>query len=178
MRKIGIIIGSESDLDQCVEGLEYLNELSEAGKIEISNTIIASLHRNTKFVLDTTRVTAEQNIDVLIAGAGWANHLTGTVDAYLRYHLKNNKVVVVGVAFEDRSNPDHTMAAILSITQVPKTQVVFNDYVGAEGFLRACKFAVSGELPKIKSPEPKNITRVSIQKMLENAIKIKEKKEK
>jgi len=88
---------------------------------------------------------------VLIVCAGWANHLTGCVDAYLRYKLRNDKIVVFGLAFEDE-NPENTQAAILSILRVPGTQVVYKG-VGTEGFLKACQDAVNEKLPEIKLKE-------------------------
>ena len=47
------------------------------------------------------------------------------------------------------------MAAQLSISQVPGTQMIFKDssgeqFTGSSGFYRACVFAVEGDLPEIK----------------------------
>lgn len=154
MRRIAIIIGSDSDLSQCVAGLEFLNQMVVEGKAVVVEIITASIHRNTEFVLKKLKSLVGK-IDVLIAGAGWANHLTGTVDAFLRYTIENDKIVVIGVAFADEKEPIHTTTAELSITQVPGTQVVFNDFVGEKGFLKACQFAVEGELPEIKLKPPK-----------------------
>lgn len=113
-----------------------------------------SQHRHTKTVQERleeyVNLPREQKIDALIIGAGWANHLTGCSDAYLRNTLGNDKIPVYGVAFKDKKNPKNTEAAILSITQVPGTQVIFRDYVGSRCFLRACQDVVEGELPQIK----------------------------
>ena len=66
----------------------------------------------------------------------------------------------------------HNQAAILSMTEVPGTQVVYKDkngiFFGEVGFLRACKMAVSGELPEIKLPE----ARPTCDLTLEEAIKL------
>ena len=159
-RLIGIDIGSESDLAQCVEGLKLLKEAVACGEAEVVDTFKPlSSHRNTDEVLARLESCEEEGIDVLITGAGWANHLTGTVDAYLRYTLGNTTTTVIGVAFVDPDNVDHTQAAMLSISEVPKTQVVFEDgkgqFVGKEGFTRACELAIHGEFPEITIPEPK-----------------------
>jgi len=69
MRRIAIIIGSESDLPQCQEGLEFLVRMAVEGKVEVIEVITASIHRNTEFVLEKLRSLAGK-IDVLIAGAG------------------------------------------------------------------------------------------------------------
>jgi len=116
--------------------------------------IIASAHRNTLDVVQKIRELAGK-IDVIIVGAGWANALTGLVDALLRYAFRAELPIVLGVAFTDANDARHTAIAILSILDVPGTRVVCNHYVGAEGFYEACKFATEGELPKIKLPDPK-----------------------
>lgn len=122
---------------------------------EVPVFLIASIHRNTSVVLQQLTAWSKYNyIDVLIAGAGMANHLTGVCDAYLRYTLENNHIVVVGVAFA-HENPKNTEAAATSITQVPGTQVVFDNFVGLHGFHRACVFAVEGDLPNIFLPQTK-----------------------
>lgn len=163
-RRIAVMIGSKSDLPQCADGLLALQEANRDGQIELvfgDCIIIASIHRNLELVFKHLRVWASSNMcpDVLITGAGWANHLSGMCDAYLRYAISTTKIVVVGVAFEDPACEQHTMAARLSISEVPGTQVVFTDsdgpFISADGFLRACQFAISGELPEIKLPTPR-----------------------
>jgi hypothetical protein len=146
------MIGSDSDLTQCLLGLMYLQSLVEQGEIEVPLIITNSIHWNTMDVLKNLE--KWQHIaDAMILGAGWANHLTGTGDAYLRRFLKNTSSVVVGVAFEDKANEKHTQAAILSITEVPGSQVVFNNFVGIRGFYEACVFAATGELRNIELPD-------------------------
>lgn len=150
MRKIGIMVGSDSDLPQCLKGLEYLRAKKNAGKCEISAVITNSIHRNTQDVL---RNLGKHRVDVWIIGAGWANHLTGVCDAFLRYSWRDTKTQVIGVAFEDKKNPKNTEAAILSITQIPGGQTIFNGYVGEIGFFLACAAAVHGNFSKIQLKE-------------------------
>ena len=80
-------------------------------------------------------------------------------------------MVVIGVAFEDKENDRHTQAAFLSITEVPGTQVIFEDdgfpNIGPLGFERACIFAIDEELPKLKLPEPKPIMDLALEEALE-----------
>lgn len=158
-RRIGIIVGSESDLVQCIEGFDFLQSSVIAGEVEVPFVHVTSIHRNTEKQLADLRKFSGQpsgeKVDVLIIGAGWANHLTCTSDAFLRNALCDDRIVVYGVAFEDPSNPEHTQAAVLSITEVPGRQVVFRDYVGSMGFYWACRDAVSNELPQIKLSQPK-----------------------
>ena len=118
--RIGIMIGSDSDLRQCRDGLQWLSELSPTHAV-VEVVITNSIHRNTMSVLDNLE---DYLVDAWIIGAGMANHLTGTADAYLRYALKR-KTPVIGVAFEGKSLED-VEAACLSIEKVPGTQVIFD----------------------------------------------------
>ena len=164
MRRLGIIIGSDSDLSQCYEGFKYLLEKINERKMNQNCWIdTASIHRNPLTVQGLLHQYAnepvDEKVDALIIGAGWANHLTGMADAFLRNVLRDNQIVVFGIAFEDKDKPINTEAAVLSIIRVPGTQVVFDNYIGADGFLRACQDAVEGKLPEIKL-DPINKTAV------------------
>ncbi|MFA4819164.1 MAG: phosphoribosylaminoimidazolesuccinocarboxamide synthase [Patescibacteria group bacterium] len=165
-RKIAVIVGSKSDLTQCADGLAFLAQSVNKDKVEVVGITVASIHRNTNAVLKILRSLCDLDVDAIIIGAGWANHLTGTCDAYLRYTLGDDKMAVIGVAFEDENNIDHTKAAILSITEVPGTQVVFNDYVGSAGFLKACEFAVNENLPEVSLKPGKSVEEFSLPEAL------------
>lgn len=163
-------------MSQCQNGLEFLkkHQNDHPGEIEIVGVYVRSQHRNTLDTQELLRELTAMEVDVAIIGAGWANHLTGCCDAFLRYTLKNDRLVVIGVAFEDKENERHTSAAFLSITEVPGTQVIFEDddfpNIGPLGFSRACVCAVDNELPKLKLPEPKPTMDLT----LEEALKISE----
>lgn len=183
MKKIGVMIGSESDLPQCIKGLEFLENATAYTQIQFAHFDINSIHRHTPLVLDTLKAYDQEcdfkeGVDVLIVGAGMANHLTGCVDAFLRHTLRNHWIRVYGVAFEDEKNPENTKAAVLSITQVPGTNVIFRDYVGSEGFYRACKDAVNDDLQPIELPPSKPYFRWNLQKAISMAYKKKAEKEK
>jgi phosphoribosylcarboxyaminoimidazole (NCAIR) mutase len=176
MRKIAFITGSKSDLSQCGRGLQLVQEYMDnnPGEIQIAGFYVRSQHRNTLDVQELLRELVAMEVDVVIIGAGWANHLTGCSDAFLRYTLKNDRMVVIGVAFSDKADKDneqHTQAAILSITEVPGTQVIYKEggqvFVGEAGFVAACSFAVCCELPKLKLPEPKPTMDLSLEEALE-----------
>ena len=150
MRKIGIMIGSDSDLPQCLLGFKYLKRAEEAELCQVEKVITSSIHRNTDETLENLRIyTKHRNIDIWIIGAGWANHLTGIADSYLRYHLKNNSVPVIGVAF-DAGDEEKNLAAFLSIEHVPGHQVIFDrqKHFGEDGFLFACKLAIKDDFTK------------------------------
>lgn len=181
--RILVLVGSNSDRPQLTSGLAYL---VGSHKADYLGLVVASIHRNTEFVLALARVLAGNDIsgvsgddyeilrqvtmsvgnvptDIVIAGAGWANHLTGTFDAYLRHKNEDRlnreypyRPVVVGFAIEDPKNPRHTEAAVLSMTEVPNTQVKYSDesgeiFVRPDGFRRACEFAVNLDTSQLDS---------------------------
>lgn len=183
-RRIAVIIGSRSDLPQCLDGLRMLQAAHDRGEIEMvtighdgtyGEVLVASIHRNTIVAMEALNRCSqlEHPPDVLIVGAGWANHLTGMSDAVLRYLIGDTRIVVIGVAFEDPKDDRHTMAAVLSISEVPNTQVIYKDeegqFVGPDGFRRACEFAVSGDLPKITEPEPRPPSGLSLDEAVETS---------
>lgn len=169
MKKIAIIIGSESDLKQCRSGLEWLSDHKNLA--EVVGVYISSQHRNTGLTQQLLRNLVNSDVDVTITGAGWANHLSGCCDAWLRYTMRTTKMPIIGVAFEDPKNERHTQAAILSITEVPGTQVIYKNYagekfIGSPGFLAACIMAVEQPLPVINLPEPKRSRDLSLAEAL------------
>jgi len=168
-RKLGIILGSVNDLAQCETGLKYLDSSSRA---EVPFVKVISAHRNRKKLVESlTRFVETQAVDVIIAAAGWAAILPGVIEAFLRYEKQNTSIHVFGVALEDPNNSTHTQAAILSITQLPGVEVIYDDYVGSQGFYRACRDAVQGNLPTIQLPaakEPLELTLETALAMIED----------
>ncbi|MFA4999944.1 MAG: AIR carboxylase family protein [Patescibacteria group bacterium] len=170
-RKIAVILGSKSDLKQCYDGLLFLKEFEESVlKNTTIKVYIRSVHRNTLSLFDLLKKLSLSGTDVIITAAGWANHLSGCTDAYLRYTLRATKPVVVGVSLQDDDYPKHTHAAMLSVSEVPGTQVIFADeggqFIGPNGFFRACQFATMRQLPEIKLPEPKEIADLNLDEAL------------
>lgn len=152
-RLVAVVVGSESDIrKQFSAGVDVLDMAIEEGLIVLYQgcVIVSSIHRMTDDTLALAREfrNAAHKPDVAIIGAGKANHVTGVVDAYLRYTLKDDSVRVIGVAFEGENDEDNR-AAVGSITQVPGTQVIYNGFFGVDGFAEACRFAVSGDLGTI-----------------------------
>lgn len=168
-RKVAVIIGSKNDKSQCTEGFAILRQAVADGQILMVDRRVSSIHLNTQETLDHIKMMVRECVDVLITGAGMANHLSGTTDAYLRNHLKNDRMVVIGVAFEGQTDEDN-QAAILSITRVPGTQVVYKDdagiFFGNHGFLRACQFAIEGNLPLVHKPQPRVVEKFTLEEAL------------
>lgn len=178
MYRIMVLIGSDSDLPQCQKGLEILKAEADKGVVEVVGVYTGSIHRNTDKVLEWLRDISftEPKVDCLITAAGWANHLTGTCDAYLRYRCRNSSTVVYGVALEDSADEQHTLAAKLSISEVPGTKVIFRDndgcrLVGPAGFAEACQMACrsvkNNEVQKFVLSDPKPTQKRTIQEALD-----------
>lgn len=161
-RKIAIIVGSTSDFRQCMTAVPILKAAEKIGKIEViapildDKIIVASIHRHKSYLLsEVIPYLISQGVTAIICGAGWAAHLPGMVDSHLRYDLRNDTVSVIGVAFDDTNNPMHTIAAMLSISDVPGTHVIFDgNHVGTNGMCHACDIVIRGELPPITLPDP------------------------
>ncbi len=76
MGKIGIIMGSDSDLPVMSAAAKILDEF----KIDYELTIV-SAHRTVDRMYEYAKTADERGIDVIIAGAGGAAHLPGMVAA-------------------------------------------------------------------------------------------------
>ena len=70
--KIGIIMGSDSDLPVMREAADFLEELEIAYEITI-----VSAHRTPRRLYEYAQTARERGISVIIAGAGGAAHLPG-----------------------------------------------------------------------------------------------------
>lgn len=175
MRKIAVIIGSKSDLSQCLAGLNLLQKAVEAKEAEIIGIYVRSQHRNTRDVQQLMDELIRQDVDVAIIGAGWANHLTGCCDAYENYVQRSIRMAIIGVAFEDEKNQRHTNAAVLSMTEVPGHQIIYSNdngkFIGATGFRRACWTAVNCDLPERKLSDPKPPLDFSLEEAIVEASK-------
>jgi len=161
-RKVAIIVGSTSDFTQCTEAVTILANAEQTGKIKVitpapnDKFIVASIHRHKDYLLNTVLpLLIERGVTAIICGAGWAAHLPGMVDSHLRYDLGNDTISVIGVAFDDANYNRHTDAAILSISEVPGTQVIFDEktHVGANGMIHAVDIAINSKLPPITLPD-------------------------
>lgn len=70
MRKIAIVLGSESDLSQCNKGLKLLSNTGIERGVEVVGIYIRSQHRNTPSLQQVLTELSQMKIDAIIAG-GW-----------------------------------------------------------------------------------------------------------
>lgn len=106
MAKIGIIMGSRSDLEVMREAAKVLEEL----EVEFELTVV-SAHRTPDRMRDYAKSARERGLKVIVAGAGGAAHLPGMVAAY-------TALPVIGVPIESRNSIDG-WDSLLSIVQMP-----------------------------------------------------------
>lgn len=104
--KIGIIMGSKSDLAVMQDAADVLKELGVAYEISV-----VSAHRTPDRMFSYARAAADRGLKVIIAGAGGAAHLPGMVASLT--HLP-----VIGVPVKS-SNSIDGWDSILSILQMP-----------------------------------------------------------
>jgi 5-(carboxyamino)imidazole ribonucleotide mutase len=104
--KIGIIMGSRSDLGIMEEAAEVLKELG----IEYELTVV-SAHRTPDRMFDYAKTAVSRGLKVIIAGAGGAAHLPGMV-------ASNTSLPVIGVPIKS-SNSIDGWDSVLSILQMP-----------------------------------------------------------
>jgi len=104
--KVGIIMGSSSDLPIMKEAHDFL--LSMGVSVEIS---VVSAHRTPERMVSYASEAAHRGLQVIIAGAGGAAHLPGMVASL-------TTLPVIGVPILSRNSIDG-WDSILSILQMP-----------------------------------------------------------
>jgi 5-(carboxyamino)imidazole ribonucleotide mutase len=104
--KVGIIMGSQSDLPVMSEAAKFLEEMHVGYELTI-----VSAHRTPVRMIDYAREAKKRGIKVIIAGAGGAAHLPGMVASL-------TSLPVIGVPVKS-SNSIDGWDSILSILQMP-----------------------------------------------------------
>ena len=106
MAKVGVIMGSKSDLPIMQEAIDILNEFGIENDVDI-----VSAHRTPEKMMDYGKNAHLRGISVIIAGAGGAAHLPGMIASL-------TPLPVVGVPIKSRNSIDG-WDSILSILQMP-----------------------------------------------------------
>ena len=104
--RVGIIMGSDSDLNIMQEAAQILEQFS----LPFELTIV-SAHRTPERMMEYAREAAGRGIQVIIAGAGGAAHLPGMVASI-------TTLPVIGVPIKS-SNSIDGWDSVLSILQMP-----------------------------------------------------------
>jgi len=103
--KVGVIMGSDSDLPVMKEAAEILDQF----EVEYELTVV-SAHRTPKRLYNYAETAEEKGLDVIIAGAGGAAHLPGMIAAV-------TTVPVIGVPV--KTSKLSGLDSLYSIVQMP-----------------------------------------------------------
>lgn len=141
MAKVGIVMGSDSDMPVMAQAADVLKELG----IEFEMTII-SAHREPDIFFQWAKSAEERGIRVIIAGAGKAAHLPGMCAA-----LFSMPVIGIPMKTSDLGGVDSLYSIVQMPSGIPVATVAINGGANA-GILAAKILAVSDEelLQKVK----------------------------
>jgi len=106
MSKVGIIMGSKSDLPVMQEAIDILKEFGVDVEVDI-----VSAHRTPDKMFNYGKTAHTRGISVIIAGAGGAAHLPGMIASL-------SPLPVIGVPIKS-SNSIDGWDSVLSILQMP-----------------------------------------------------------
>lgn len=124
---VAIVMGSKSDAPV----MEAASELLKKFGIE-HETVIRSAHRSPKRTAEYAESAESRGIKVIIAGAGWAAHLAGTIAAH-------TVLPVIGVPID--SSPLKGLDALYSTVQMPPGVPVATMGIGEGGAKNAAVLA-------------------------------------
>ena len=126
MSEVGVIVGSQSDMEtmnHCVETLEQLDITFDL--------IVKSAHRDPHGVREWVELAEDVGNQVIIAAAGMSASLPGVVASL-------TKLPVIGVPMTSEL---HGMDSLLSISQMPSGVPVACMSIGKAGAINAALFA-------------------------------------
>ena len=106
MVRVGIIMGSKTDLTVMQEAIDILNSFD----VEIEVDIV-SAHRTPEKMMEYGKKAHQKGLKVIIAGAGGAAHLPGMIASL-------TPIPVIGVPIKSRNSIDG-WDSVLSILQMP-----------------------------------------------------------
>ena len=137
---VSIVMGSKSDWST----MKYAADTLKSLKVKFETKII-SAHRTPKRMFDYSINAKNNNIGVVIAGAGGSAHLPGMIASL-------TTVPVIGVPIESKKLKG--LDSLLSIVQMPKGIPVGTLAIGEDGAINAAILAasiISNSNPSVKS---------------------------
>ena len=126
MKKVAVIMGSDSDLPVVEKGINVLREYGVPHEVHVY-----SAHRTPKECAEFVGSAEENGFGVIIAAAGMAAHLAGAVAA-------NTTLPVIGIPISSKNTGG--MDALLSTVQMPSGIPVAT--VAIDGAANAATLAV------------------------------------
>ncbi len=134
---VGVIMGSKSDYETLLPGIELLRELGVPHEVRI-----VSAHRTPDWMFEYASTAESRGLHVIIAAAGGAAHLPGMVAA-------KTVLPVLGVPIP--ATMLNGIDSLLSIVQMPKGVPVGTLAIGKPGAANAALLAAS--IVSIQHPE-------------------------
>jgi 5-(carboxyamino)imidazole ribonucleotide mutase len=119
MVKVGVIMGSKSDLETMQHAMDMLDHFGIKYEKEV-----VSAHRTPKKMVEYAESARSRGLEVIIAGAGGAAHLPGMVASM-------TTLPVIGVPVKSRAL--NGMDSLLSIVQMPGGIPVATTSIGNSG---------------------------------------------
>ena len=157
MNKVAVFMGSKSDLDimkNCIDTLK---------KFEIDfDVYILSAHRTPDEVAEVCK-NAEEKYGVIIAAAGYAAHLAGTIAGKV-------SIPVIGVPIDN--SPLNGMDALLSTVMMPPGVPVATTTLGKAGATNAAVLAA--QILSLANPELRKKLKDYKKEMKEKVLKANE----
>ena len=126
--RVGIVLGSESDLPLMTKGVELLKKFGVGVEVELS-----SAHRAPEKTARYAKEAESRGLEVLIGAAGYANHLAGTLAAH-------TALPVIGVPLN--TSPLGGLDSLLSTVQMPGGVPVATVTIGEAGAVNAAVLAL------------------------------------
>jgi len=142
MAKIGIVMGSDSDMPVMAQAADILDKFG----IEYEMTII-SAHREPDIFFEWAKTAEDRGIKVIIAGAGKAAHLPGMCAA-----LFSMPVIGIPMKTSDLGGVDSLYSIVQMPSGIPVATVAING--GTNAGILAAKILATGDnelLGKVKA---------------------------
>ncbi len=127
--KVSIVMGSNSDYST----MKFCEKILKLLKINYETNIV-SAHRTPERMFKYAKSAENNNISVIIAGAGGSAHLPGMIASLTR-------IPVIGVPIESKKLKG--LDSLLSIAQMPKGIPVGTVAIGTDGAINAALYAAS-----------------------------------
>ena len=121
MKKVGIIMGSDSDLPVIEKAIETLKEFSVPFEVHVY-----SAHRTPEKAVEFSKNAEDKNFGVIIAAAGMAAHLAGIIAA-------NTTIPVIGIPCKSQNleGLDSLLSTVQMPSGIPVATVAINGGVNA-----------------------------------------------
>ena len=151
MKKVAVIMGSDSDLPVVESAISTLNEFNVPFEVHVW-----SAHRTPEVVHDFTKNAIDNNFGVVIAAAGKAAHLAGAIAA---------NTTLPGIGIPVKSSTLDGIDALFSTVQMPSGIPVAT--VAIDGSKNAALLAI-----EILALSDDNLSKMLIQKREEDKKKV------